>query len=71
MHSPNPLSNAEIFMVMPTNKSISDIYHTMHEQSRLEASIPIGGDAIVWSGLHNNDRLFINIWSEIEILFAL
>ena len=43
MHSPNPLSNAEILKVMPTNKSISDIYHTIHEQSRLEASIPTWG----------------------------
>ena len=43
MHSPNPLSNAEILKVMPTNKSISDIYHTIHEQSRLEASIPTLG----------------------------
>ena len=62
MHSPNPLSNAEILKVMPTNKSISDIYHTIHEQSRLEASIPTWGDAIVWSDLHNYDRLFTNLW---------
>ena len=47
MHSPNPLSNAEILKVMPTNKSISDIYHTIHEHSRLEASIPTWGDAIL------------------------
>ena len=46
MHSPNPLSNAEILKVMPTNKSISDIYHTIHEHSRLEASIP------TWGGCH-------------------
>lgn len=62
MHSPNPLSNAEILKVMPTNKSISDIYHTIHEQSRLEASIPTWGDAIVWSDLHNYDCLFTNLW---------
>ena len=62
MHSPNPLSNAEILKVMPTNKSISDIYHTIHEQFRLEASIPTWGDAIVWSDLHNYDRLFTNLW---------
>ena len=62
MHSPNPLSNAEILKVMPTNKSISDIYHTIHEHSRLEASIPTWGDAIVWSDLHNYDRLFTNLW---------
>ena len=47
MHSPNPLSNAEILKVMPTNKSISNIYHTIHEQSRLEASSPSWDDAIV------------------------
>ena len=56
-----PASNAEILKVMPTNKSISDIYHTIHEQSRLEASIPTWGDAIVWSDLHNYDRLFTNL----------
>lgn len=61
MHSPNPLSNAEILKVMPTNKSISDIYHTIHEQSRLDASIPTWGDAIVWSDLHNYDCLFTNL----------
>ena len=47
MHSPNPLSFKEILKIMPTNKSISDIYNTMIIQSRLESSIPTWGDAIV------------------------
>ena len=52
MHSLNPLSFKEILKIMPTNKSISDIYNTMILQSRLESSIPTWGDAIVWSELH-------------------
>ena len=55
MHSPKPLSPAEILKVMPTNKSISDIYNTMNERSRLEDSIPTWGDAIVWGELHKTD----------------
>ncbi|MDY4745783.1 MAG: IS256 family transposase, partial [Veillonella caviae] len=47
MHSPNPLSLKEILEVMPTNKSISTIYNTMNERSKLEASISTWGDAIV------------------------
>ncbi|MDY5481946.1 MAG: IS256 family transposase, partial [Veillonella caviae] len=46
-HSPNPLSLKEILEVMPTNKSISTIYNTMNERSKLEASISTWGDAIV------------------------
>ena len=41
---------------------IEELYHTIHEQSRLEASIPTWGDAIVWSDLHNYDCLFTNLW---------
>lgn len=63
MHSPNPLSFKEILKVMPTNKSISDIYNTMILQSRLESSIPTWGDAIVWSDLHNYDQSFFNSWN--------
>lgn len=55
MHLPNPLLFKEILKVMPINKSISDIYITMIIQPRLESSIPIWGDAIVWSDLHNYD----------------
>lgn len=62
LHSPNPLSPKEILEVMPTNKSISSIYNTMNEQSKLEASIPTWGDAIVWSDLHNYDKGFNSSW---------
>lgn len=41
-----------------TNK----VNKTNHEQSRLETSIPTWSDAIVWSDLHNYDRLFTNLW---------
>ena len=62
VYSPNLLSFKEILKVMPTNKSISDIYNTMILQSRLESSIPTWGDAIVWSDLHNYDQSFFNSW---------
>lgn len=62
MHSPNPLSLTEILEVMPTNKSISHIYNNMNERSKLEASIPTWGDAIVWSELHHYDRPFKSSW---------
>lgn len=62
MHSPKPLSLAEILTVMPTNKSISDLYNTMNSQSQLEGSIPSWGDAIVWSEFHNYDENFHKHW---------
>ena len=62
MHSPNPLSFKEILKVMPTNKSISTIYNTMNERSKLEASISTWGDAIVWSDLHFYDKSFNSSW---------
>ncbi|MDY5715844.1 MAG: IS256 family transposase, partial [Veillonella caviae] len=62
MHSPNPLSLKEILEVMPTNKSISTIYNTMNERSKLEASIPTWGDAIVWSDLHFYDKGCNSSW---------
>ena len=54
MHSPKPLSASEILKVMPTDKSIADIYRKMTNQEKLSGSIPDWGDAIVWSELHNS-----------------
>lgn len=54
MHSPEPLSASEILKVMPTDKSIADIYRKMTNQEKLSGSIPDWGDAIVWSELHNS-----------------
>ena len=34
------------------------IYQRMNEKNRLEKSLSIWGDAIVWSDLHNVDRTF-------------
>lgn len=62
MHSPNPLPPKEILKVMPTDTSISHIYNTMNERSRLEHSIQTWGDAIVWSDLHNYDSNFRCSW---------
>ena len=61
MHSPEPLSPSEILKTMPTDKSITDIYHRMNEKSRLEKSLSIWGDAIVWSEMHHYDKSF-NDW---------
>lgn len=52
MHSPEPLSVSEILKVMPTDKSIADIYKRMTNKERLEDSIPMWGDAIVWEEFH-------------------
>lgn len=54
MHSPEPLSITEILNIMPTDKSIADIYRRMTQKKQLEDSIPMWGDAIVWSELHRS-----------------
>ena len=54
MHSPEPLSANELLKVMPTDKSISDIYRKMTRQEKLSDSIPGWGDAIVWTEFHRS-----------------
>lgn len=60
MHSPEPLSSSEILKIMPTDKSIARLYKKMNEKQRLEKSLSIWGDAIVWSDLHNENKTFID-----------
>ena len=62
MHSPEPLSAAEILKTMPTDKSIAEIYKRMNKQERLSGSIPDWGDAVVWSEFHKSTR-FPNSWN--------
>ena len=52
MHSPEPLSATDILKVMPTDKSIADIYKKMTNQEKMSGSILVWGDAIVWNELH-------------------
>lgn len=59
MHSPEPLSASEILKTMPTDKSIADIYQKMNEKHRLEKSLSIWGDAIVWNEFHKADKSYI------------
>lgn len=54
MHSPKPLSVNEILKIMPTDKSVADIYKRMTKRERLQNSIPTWGDAVVWEELHNS-----------------
>lgn len=61
MHSPEPLSSSKILKTMPTDKSIAAIYQRMNEKNRLEKSLSIWGDAIVWSDFHKVDKSF-NDW---------
>ncbi len=61
MHSPEPLSTSELLRTMPTDKSIAAIYQKLNERSRLEKSLSIWGDAVVWSDLHKVDKTF-NDW---------
>lgn len=60
MHSPEPLSSSEILNVMPTDKSIAALYKKMNEKQKLEKSLSIWGDAIVWNDLHHMDKTFTN-----------
>jgi len=61
MHSPEPLSSSEIIKTMPTDKSIAAIYQRMSEKQKLEKSLSIWGDAIVWSDFHKSDKTY-NDW---------
>ena len=56
MHSPDPLSASEILKIMPTDKSIADIYQKMHDAGKHNASILHWGDAVVWSELHTSSE---------------
>ena len=62
MHSPEPLSANELLKVMPTDKSIADIYNRLSPQKKIDASIPTWGDAIVWSEFHNSSS-FPESWN--------
>ena len=54
MYSPKVLSASEILKVMPTEKSIADIYGKMTKQERIGEVIPMWGDAVVWGELHRS-----------------
>lgn len=61
MHSPKPLSSSEILNLMPTDKSIADIYKRMTKSERWSEIIPDWDDAIVWSELHRSGE-FPDSW---------
>ena len=56
MHSPEPLPASEILKVMPTDKSIADIYARMNRREKLEKSLSCWGDAVVWEELHRSTK---------------
>ena len=56
MHSPEPLSASEILKVMPADKSISDICERISDSEKHTSTIPMWGDAIVWSELYREDN---------------
>ena len=56
MHSPKPLSANEILKVMPTDKSIADIYSKMFARMKPDSIIPNLGDAVVWNELHHSGK---------------
>ena len=62
MHSEKPLSTPEILKVIPTDKSISNIYNTMNSRAKLEDSIPTWGDAIVWGEFHKSTPYSNYLW---------
>lgn len=61
MHSPEPLSASEILDIMPSDKSIAEIYKKMTRQEKLSGTIPDWGDAIVWHELHKSGE-YPNAW---------
>lgn len=61
-HTAKPLPFSEILKVMPTNKSISDIYNSMNEQEKLSASVPGWGQAIMWGELHKSEFNYSHEW---------
>lgn len=62
MHSPEPLSANELLKVMPTDKSIADIYNRLSDKRKLDDSIPTWGDAIVWNELHRSTE-YPELWN--------
>ena len=62
MHSPEPLSANELIKVMPTDKSIADIYNRLSPQKKIDGSIPTWGDAIVWNELHKSVQ-YPELWN--------
>lgn len=56
MHSPRPLTTSEILKTMPTGQSIAAIYKRMNERKKCSDSIPLWGDAVVWSELHRSSE---------------
>ena len=62
VHSPKPLSASEILKVMPTDRSIADIYRRMSTKNRLEKPIPDWGGAVVWEELHRS-TIFPELWN--------
>ena len=61
MHSPEPLPASEILKIMPTDKSIADIYARMNRRDKLEKSLSCWGDAVVWEELHRSTK-YPNYW---------
>ena len=51
-----PYFFSEILKTMPTNKSIDNIYKKITAKKQLENTIPMWGDAIVWSELHHSSN---------------
>ena len=44
------------FKISSTNKSIDNIYKKMTAKKQLENTIPMWGDAVVWSELHRSSN---------------
>jgi hypothetical protein len=61
VHSPKQLSASEILDVMPTDKSIADIYRKMSVRNQIEGAIPGWGDAVAWNELHTS-KYFPTYW---------
>ena len=69
MHSPEPLSAKKLLKVMPTDRSIAEIYKRLSPQKKVESSIPMWGDAIVWNELHRTTP-YPELWSQHQLFLS-
>ena len=52
MHSPRPLSAAEILKCMPTDETISRAYQRLNAKNKVDYSVPQWGEGVAWNELH-------------------
>ena len=70
VHLPEPLSAAEIIKMMPTDRSITDIYNRLTAQKKGDGRLLSFGQSVVWSELHRTSS-YPALWNWPPTLFVL